>query len=132
MPQYSETEALPCDDHYSPARDVKSVEKMYRARSGGRQADADFAGKFRVRACHESGHFLVAHLNVIRSVTRAVDRANDPVNPVARITVDAFDTPLGYSTDQESLTFSAIGFAPVGTTSLNRSRTARFFGCRPP
>ena len=42
---------------------VEAVEEVDGARARGRQADADLAGEFRVRAGHEGGHLLVADLD---------------------------------------------------------------------
>ncbi len=74
---------------------------MDRARPGGGETNADFAGEFRVRARHERRHFFVPHLHVIDGVARAIDCADDSVNAVAGIAVDAFDAPFGDSFDQE-------------------------------
>ncbi len=75
-------------------RVVEAVQEMDRARARGRQADADLAGVLRVPAGHERGHLLVARLDELRVAVGAVERAQERVDPVARVAVDAVDAPL--------------------------------------
>jgi hypothetical protein len=49
-----------------------------------------------MRARHESRHFFVANLNVFYFSISSVDRADNPVNAVTGIPVDAADTPFSY------------------------------------
>src|SRR5438045_5992593 len=74
---------------------------MNRARTGSGEANTDFAGEFCMRACHERRHLFVAYLHVVDSVPGPIDRADDAVNSVTRITVDALEPPLGDSFDQK-------------------------------
>jgi hypothetical protein len=56
--------------------------------------------KLGVAACHERGHLLVAHLDEFRAlaIARAGERAHQPVDPVAWISVD----PI-YAPDREAI-----------------------------
>ena len=49
---------------------VEAVEKMDRARTGGGQANAQFAGELGVSAGHECRHLFVSHLHVIDRIVR--------------------------------------------------------------
>ena len=86
---------------------VEPVQEMNRAGARGRQADAELAGELGVRAGHERRHLLVADLDELRagrtlvSVARAPEGAQDPVDPVARIAVDALDAPRGEALQEE-------------------------------
>src|SRR5207253_9760544 len=77
------------------------VQEVDRAGAGGREADADVAGPLRVAARHEGCHLLVPHLDEVGVALRAVERADDGVDPVARVTVDPVDAPLGQALEQE-------------------------------
>ena len=66
---------------------VEAVEQVDRAGPRGGQADAELAGELGVGARHERGHLLVAHLDELgaaRAVARALERADDAVDAVAR------------------------------------------------
>src|SRR5207237_3243127 len=64
-----------------------------RARPGGRDAHADLTGELRVRAGHEGRELLVARLDELDPVLRAVERAHDTVDPVAGIAEYAAHAP---------------------------------------
>src|SRR5581483_9700227 len=74
---------------------------MNGARSARRETKTDLASEFRVCARHESGHFLMAHLHVINRVARAINRADQSVDAVTGISVDAPDTPLRETVDDK-------------------------------
>src|ERR1043165_2199493 len=82
-------------------RVVQAGQQMNRARTGRRDAAAHFARELRVCAGHERGHLLVAYLHEIDGVTRAIERAEDPVDAVARVSVNAAHAPRGYALDEE-------------------------------
>jgi hypothetical protein len=76
-------------------RVIEAIQEMDRARAGGRETDADFSGELGMRARHERGHFLVAHLHKLHQVAGAIQRAHDSVNAIAGKSVDAVDAPRG-------------------------------------
>ena len=84
--------------HVVELRVVEAVQQVHGARAGRRHADADLvgAGELRVAARHERGHLLVARLDELGPalLLRAVERAEEGVDPVARVAVDALDPPL--------------------------------------
>src|SRR5205085_3538854 len=80
---------------------VKSVQEMDGAGAGGGETDAGLTGEFRVRAGHERGHFFVADLDEIDRVTGAIERADDAVDAVAGVAVDAAHAPLAEAGDEE-------------------------------
>ena len=67
------------------------------ARPGGRQANTDLAGQLSMTTGHEGGFFFMAHLNEMDFLFRPAKRADNAVDPVARIPVDPFDTPFAKS-----------------------------------
>ena len=69
-------------------RVVEAVQQVDRARPRGGEADADLARPLRVRARHERGHLLVPGLDELDPVTEAFERADDRVDPVARVAID--------------------------------------------
>ena len=76
---------------------VKSIEQMNCARTGGGKTDAHLSCEFGVGAGHEGRHFFMPRLNEFDSVGvsfRALERAHDPVDPIAWITKYSFDSPL--------------------------------------
>ncbi len=75
-------------------RVVEAVQKMDRARARGRHADAHLARPLGVTARHERGHLLVPDLDELGLAFRAVERAEERVDAVARVAVDAVDAPL--------------------------------------
>src|SRR5204862_2130640 len=75
-------------------RFVYPVQEVDRSGPRGGEADADLPGPLRVRARHEGGLLLVPHLDELQLVLVALERADDRVDPVAGIAVDAFDTVL--------------------------------------
>ena len=83
---------------------VEAVEQVDRAGARGGHADADLAGELGVGAGHERGHLLVADLDELGplAVARARERAQDAVDPVAGIAVDAPDAPGGEALEEDS------------------------------
>jgi hypothetical protein len=81
-------------------RVVQSREEVHGARTGGGETDAGRAGEFRVPARHERAGFLVARLNERDRIARAIDGADNPVDPIAGIAVDARDAPDPEALDQ--------------------------------
>src|SRR5438094_10592464 len=82
-------------------RVVETIEQMNRSRPRSRQADSDLTGELGVRAGHERCHLLVSHLHEIDRVFGALERTHDPVDAIARITVDTLDTPLAEPTHEK-------------------------------
>src|SRR5439155_5034541 len=54
----------------------------------------DLTGELGVAARHEGGHLLVPDLDQLRIALGTVERAEERVDPVARVAVDAVDVPL--------------------------------------
>ncbi|SAL88412.1 hypothetical protein AWB68_08766 [Caballeronia choica] len=79
--------------HVVHARVVQAGQEMRRAGTRSRNAHAEFAGKFGMRGCHECGHFFVACLNEFDLVLCAIERAEDAVDAVARISEDTAHAP---------------------------------------
>src|SRR5581483_6381003 len=75
-------------------RVVETIQEMDRARTGGGEADADFAGELGMRARHEGGELLVARLDELHLFI-APERTHDAVDAIAGIAVDALHAPLG-------------------------------------
>src|SRR4029453_5020173 len=77
-------------------RVVEAVEEVDRAWTRGRNADPERvgAGELRVAARHEGGHLLVAGLDEVGIAVSPVERAEEGVDPVAGVAVDAVDAPL--------------------------------------
>ena len=65
------------------------------------RADGVGAGELPVPACHEGCHLLVARLDELGIPVRAVERAEEAVDPVAGIPVDAMDAPLAQAPENE-------------------------------
>src|SRR5947209_3107726 len=82
-------------------RVVQAVQEVDRAGARRREADADLAGPLGVRAGHERGHLLMAHLDELDLVGELLEGADDRVDPVARIAVDATHTVVVQSFEQE-------------------------------
>ena len=80
---------------------VEAVQEVDRPRAGGCHADADLVRELRVAARHERGHLLVARLDELGVGLRPVERAEEPVDPVARVAVDAVDAPLAETLEDE-------------------------------
>ena len=81
--------------HVIEARVVKPSDQVRGARSRRLNADAKFAGEFRVRRGHEGGHLLVPDLDKADLVfTEAIQRAQQAVDAVTWVAIDATDTPL--------------------------------------
>ena len=75
-------------------RIVQAVQQADRPRTRGCYADAHFAGKFRMSACHERRIFFMAGLDELYFFPEPVERTHDAVDPVAGIPVDAAYSPF--------------------------------------
>ena len=82
-------------------RVVEPVQEVDGARPGSGETDADLARPLRFRAGHERRHLLVAYLDELELVPVALERADDRIDPVAGIAVDASDAVLGETFQQE-------------------------------
>ena len=74
---------------------------MNGAGARGRHADTDLARPLGVAAGHECRHLLVANLHEVRIAVRAVERADQRIDAVAGIAVDALYAPLGKALQQK-------------------------------
>ena len=79
---------------------VQPVQQVDAARPRGRDADADFAGRLRVRAGHERGGFFVVHEHKRDLVLMAAQRFEEPVDAVAGQPVDGVDAPVDEPRDK--------------------------------
>jgi hypothetical protein len=70
---------------------VEPVEEVDRARPGGREADPDLAAELGVGARHERRELLMGGLDELDLLAVLVKAAEDPVDAVAGIAVDAGD-----------------------------------------
>src|SRR5207244_798579 len=84
------------------------------------QADADLAGELRMRARCEGGELLVADLRELDLVADLVEGAQDPVDPVAWVSVDALDAPLGEALEHELAYVHARGPTPRAAALSDR------------
>src|SRR5207253_8603385 len=75
---------------------------MNGARARGRHTDTDLARPLRVAAGHECRHLLVANLHEVRIAVRAVERADQRIDAVAGIAVDAVHAPLVFFFKQKT------------------------------
>ena len=64
------------------------------AGAGGRVAEPDAAGKFRMRAGHEGRHLLMADLNVFHVRLRLLQRHVQPADAVAGIAEYPLEAPF--------------------------------------
>src|SRR5205823_3055954 len=80
-------------------RVVEPVEQVDRPGARGGDADADLARELRVAAGHERSHLLVPDLDEVRVAARAVEGAEEGVDPVTGISVDPVDAPLPQSVE---------------------------------
>lgn len=74
---------------------VQAVEEVHGARPRRGDATAHLAGELGVTAGHERRHLLVPGLDELRVPVRAVEGAEQSVDPVTRIAVHPLDAPLG-------------------------------------
>jgi hypothetical protein len=81
---------------------VEAVQQVDRTGTGGGHADADLAGELRVGAGGERRDLLVAHLHELDLVADLVERAQQTVDAVAGVAVDAIDAPLVEAIQHES------------------------------
>ena len=80
---------------------VEAVQEVDRAGARGRHADAGLAGELGVGAGHEGRDLLVRHLDELEPVLVPLERAEDAVDAVARVAVDALDAPGGQPLQHE-------------------------------
>ncbi len=76
-------------------RVVEAIQQVDGAGPGGGQAYADIAGEFGVTARHKGRHLLMPHLDEIELVASAVERPDEPVDPVTGKSKDALYAPAG-------------------------------------
>src|SRR5579872_3664888 len=91
------------------SRIIETIQKVYGAWAGSRQANTDLAGEFGMGARHERGHLLVPHLNEVEQVASAVERRYNSGNTVARKPENSTDIPFRKALQEEI----ADGFAHV-------------------
>src|SRR5581483_5084212 len=72
----------------------QSVQKMNCPRPRSGTANTEFAGELAVRARHERGHCLMAHLHEIELVLELLQRRHEVVDAVAGKTVNPLHPPL--------------------------------------
>jgi hypothetical protein len=82
-------------------RVVEAVQKVYGAGSARRHAHPDLAGEFRVGAGGEGGYLLVGRLGELDPVSDLVEGAEEPVDAIPGITVDALYAPLAEAIKHE-------------------------------
>jgi hypothetical protein len=80
---------------------VEAVEQVDSPGPGRGHADARLAGELRVRGRREARDLLVADLYELDPVAGVVEGAEEPVDTVARVAVDAPDAPLGEALEEE-------------------------------
>ena len=80
---------------------VKTRQQVDRARTGRRIAKAHLTGELGVRRSHEGSHLFVAHLHVVHELLGLLQRDIKAADAVARIAVDAAETPLVKSIPDE-------------------------------
>jgi hypothetical protein len=106
-------------------RIVQPVQQMDRSRPRRSEAHARLAGELRVRARHERRLLFVANLDKLDLVFRAIDRGDDPVDPVARVTEDAPHAPCVQAFDKEITDGSHGPMLPNGGGGLSRFAVSR-------
>ena len=74
---------------------------MRRARTGGREADAELARELGVGARHEGRHLLVARLDELDLAVRPIQRLDDAVDAVAGVAEDLAHAPRVKALDDE-------------------------------
>src|SRR5262245_25350893 len=82
-------------------RVVKAVEQMDRARSRRGDANADLPRELRVRAGHEGRHLFVPRLDELHAILRAIERAENAVDAITGISVQAPDPPVRESFEKK-------------------------------
>ena len=102
-------------------RVIQAREQMNAARSGSPEAHPDFAGELRVAAGHERRGFLVSRLNELDRAIRAVERADQSVNAVSGIAVDAPHPHAAICLTRKSLTVSAMSASRKSRSKLDKT-----------
>jgi hypothetical protein len=72
---------------------VETVQQMDGARTRRRQTHPDLSCELRMCAGHERGELFVPRLDERQPIRGAAERAHDAVDAIARIPIDAADTP---------------------------------------
>jgi hypothetical protein len=83
---------------------VQSGDQVGGPRTAGRQTHADLASEFGVGYGHEGRHFLVPNLDEV-DCPGSLERSDHAVNAIARITVDAANSPSVQPFDDEITDF---------------------------
>ncbi|MET3789163.1 hypothetical protein ABIC24_006859 [Methylobacterium radiotolerans] len=96
---------------------VHAGEQVRRAGAGRGEAHADLAGELGVGGGHERRHLLVADLDELEGQVVALERAEEPVDPVPGVAEDRLDAPFGEALPEE------VGDG-VGHGGAPRSRAA--------
>ena len=76
---------------------VEAVQKVDRARSGGRVTQAHLTGEFRVRRSHEGRHLFVPDLHVLHRVLGLLQRDVETADAVTGISINPLQSPFGQS-----------------------------------
>ena len=79
---------------------VQTGQQMHGSRARRREADADLATELGVAAGHERGRFLVSRLDERDPFGGTVERADDAVDAVTGIAVDATHAPSHQARDE--------------------------------
>jgi hypothetical protein len=80
---------------------IEARDQMRRAGAGRRNTDTKTSGEFGIGGCHESRHFFMARLNEFDPVMRPVERAEDTVDAVTRVSEDVANIPLLQALNEE-------------------------------
>src|SRR4029079_16546815 len=86
--------------HVVGLRVVEARQEVRRTRSTGREADADLASELGMGDGHERTHLLMARLDELDPAV-ALERTDDAVDAVSRVTEDAFDAPVFQAAHKE-------------------------------
>jgi len=73
---------------------VEAVQEVNGTWARRGETDADLAGEFGMGGGHERGLLLMAYLHELEAVERAIESAQDAVDAVARIAIDALHAPF--------------------------------------
>ena len=79
---------------------VQPSQQVYGSRPRRRKTDADLPAELGMAATHEGGRLLVPRLDELNLVPGTVERADDAVDAIAGITVDATHAPFQQTRDK--------------------------------
>ena len=79
---------------------VQTGQQMHGSRAGRREADADLATELGVAAGHERGHLLVPDLDQLGIALGPIECAEERVDAVARVAVNATHAPSCEASDE--------------------------------